>query len=272
MDNVWGEIVSSDTQALEVECHSLYRSPAFGGFVRADCVGSRMSYFGVVTGVSTGPFDGNRLVQAHRMPPGELEERKPHLTTLLRTTFQARIVGYGQDAVRLPGTPPSPPRLHCYVYPAGEEEIRSLTGSPGFLRPLCQVQDSPLEDLLVCAIRVAAEAWGPTPPVVAWGKYLARLLRNDYVTLEGVIQRLGAVPAPGFLPPGPAPGLLPGPLSSPGAAPAAGAQAPSASATQAPPERPHPRWEEPLPLAGSGPGGNGPMGKPPKRNRDPFED
>ena len=88
-----GEVIASDSQMLEVECHKLYAAPRFGSFVRADCIGSGVSHFGVVTHVSTTPVDGNRVVQAHRLPPGELEQRKPHLPTLFRTTFLVRIIG-----------------------------------------------------------------------------------------------------------------------------------------------------------------------------------
>ena len=112
-----GETIASNSQVLEVECHDLYAGPAFGSFVRADCVGSGLGHFAVVTHVSTGPFDGNRVVQAHRMPPGELEQRKPHLTTVIRTVSQARLIGYGQGTARVIGTAPRPPRLHCYVDP-----------------------------------------------------------------------------------------------------------------------------------------------------------
>src|SRR4051812_14300301 len=155
MDDAIGEVIASDSQGLEAECHQLYAAPPFGSFIRADCTGSGISQFAVVTQVSTGPFDGTRVVQAHRMPPGELEQRKPHLTTILRTTFRARIVGYGNEGGRLAGTPALPARLHCFVYPATAEEIRGLTGAPGFLRPLWETRDVSREDLLVCAIEAA---------------------------------------------------------------------------------------------------------------------
>jgi hypothetical protein len=238
-----GEIIGSDSRVLEVECHALYQAPAFGSFVRAECVGSEMSQFAVVTRVATGPFDGNRVVQAHRLAPGELEQKKPHLTTLLRTTFQARIVGYGQGDARLSGTPPLPARLHCFVYQAAAEEIRSITTSPGFLRSLADTPDAPLEDLLVAAIGAAQEAWGHEAPVVMWGKYLARLLRSDYVTLEGVLQRVGRVPSSTHVS-----------AQAESGNPTPGSAGPSA------PVPPHPRWEKPIPLAGNG------------LSKDPFEE
>jgi len=231
MSEPLGETIASDSQVLEVECHRLYGAPAFGSFVRAACP-SGFCQFAVVTHVSTGPFDGNRVVQAHRLAPGELEERKPHLTSLLRTLFQARVIGYGDDNARVAGTPPLPARLHCFVYPATAEEIRAITASPSFLRPLVQTPNAPLEDLLVGAIRSAQEAWGSGERLVAWGKYLARLLHQDYVTLEGVMHRLSPAPMPAY----------------------SIAPAPSPSA--------HPRWEKPLPLSGNGKRGD----------RDPFED
>jgi hypothetical protein len=196
MTDALGEIVASDSQALEVECHKLYGAPAFGAFIRAECVGSGLRYYAVVTGATTQPVDGNRIVQAHKLAPGELEQRKPHLNTLLRTTFTARLVGYGNEGGQVCGTPPQPPRLHCFVYAASEAEIRALTGSPSFLRPLTQVLDMPLEDLLIAAIEAARAAWGGGAPLIAWGKYLARLLRTDYVTLESVLQRLAPAPLP----------------------------------------------------------------------------
>jgi len=159
-----------------------------------------MQFFGVVTRVETAPLDGNRVVQAHGMPPGELEQRKPHLVDLLRTTFAVRLVGYGQGDVRVPGTPPSPPRLHCFVSPATGDEVQSMTGSSAFLRPLTQVVDASLEDLLASTLQQARDVWPAAEQhwrLVAWGKFLARLLRDDYLTLEGVLQRL--TPATGFV-------------------------------------------------------------------------
>jgi hypothetical protein len=233
-----GEIIRSDSQTLEVECHALYGAPPFGSFIRADCVGSGRSHYAVVTRISTGPFDGARVVQAHRLAPGELEQRRPHLPTVLRTLFEARVVGYGEDGLRVPGTAPMPPRLHCFVYRAESDEVRDLTGNANWLRPLLQTEAVLVEDLLVCAVRAAAEAWKPAqPPLVTWGKYLARLLRQDYVTLEGVLQRLS---------------------SASRSAPPTG----TAPATPATTPRSAPRWEERLPLTG---------GSRPDKS-DPFEE
>src|SRR6266542_3057598 len=147
MEDPLGETIGADSRVLEVECHKLYCAPPFGSFVRAECIGSGVSQFGVVTRVTTGSFDGNRIVQAHKMPPGELEQRKPHLTTLLRTVFQAQIVGYGRDGARVVGTPPLPPQLHCFVYAAVDDEVRAMTASPDFLRALVQAQEVSIEDL-----------------------------------------------------------------------------------------------------------------------------
>lgn len=223
-----GEVIASSSQELQVECHQLYCAPAFGSFVRAECIGSGMQFYGVVTHVATAPLDGNRVVQAHGMPPGELEQRKPHLVDLLRTTFAVRVVGSGQGDARVAGTPPSPPRLHCFVSSASEDEVRSMTATPAFLRPLTQVLDAPLEDLLAGALQHARDVWPPAEQhlrLVTWGKFLARLLRDDYLTLEGVLQRL--TPATGF--------------------PAARAPA---GATVAIAPRQTPLYERPIPIAG----------------------
>jgi hypothetical protein len=180
-----------------------------------------------VTHVSTTPLDGNRVVQAHGLAPGELEQRKPHLVDLLRTTFTVRLVGYGQASLRVAGTPPTPPRLHCFLYAANEDEIRGITASETFLRPLTQVTDTSLQDLLVCALQSARDAWPVTEQhtrLVRWGKFLARLLRDDYLTLEGVFERL----SPESVPPSPA------------------------TAERTAPERRAPLYEEPIKITGPG--------------------
>ena len=183
-----GETIAADSQGIEVECHRLYTAPSFGRFVR---VAADPPQYAVVTRIGTAPLDSARVVQAHRLPPGELEARKPHLSALLRTVFSARLVGYGTATAHAIGTPPVPPRLHAFVYPADPEEIRRLTASPAFLRPLTLATDIVLEDLLLATIAAAREAWGAEAPLVTWGKYLARLLVRDYLTLEGVLHRLG---------------------------------------------------------------------------------
>lgn len=240
MSESLGEVIASNSQTLQVECHQLYGAPTFGSFVRAECLGSGTQFYGVVTRIATAPVDGNRVVQAHGMPPGELEQRKPHLVDLLRTTFEVRLVGYGQGEAQVAATPPTPPRLHCFVYCATPTEVSGVTSSPAFLRPLTQVVDVPLEDLLVGAMQAAQAAWGPMAPLVAWGKFLARLLRNDYLTLEGVLQRLSPAPI-SFAPP-----------------PARAVAAPklNGNGTYRPPI-----YEEPLPIAGG----------PPREHRDPFD-
>ncbi|MGV3723676.1 MAG: hypothetical protein ACO1SX_22490, partial [Actinomycetota bacterium] len=92
------------------------------------------------------------------------------------------------------------------------------------------------EDLLASTLQHARDVWPSAEQhlrLVTWGKFLARLLRDDYLTLEGVLQRL--TPAAGF------------------AAPVR-----VAVANAAEPPRQAPLYERPIPLAG----GN---------NSDPFD-
>lgn len=252
----FGEVIGGDTRDLEIECHVLYRAPVFGSFVRAECRGSETHHFAVVARVATGPFDSNRVVQAHRMPPGELEAEKPHLADLLRTVFQARVVGYGKNGVPSPGTPPLPPRLHCYVYPADLDEIQVLTAVPDFLRPLTMLPDAPVEDLLVSTIRAALEAWPERQRharLVEWGRYLARLLKGDYLALEGVLQRLSPAPVP----------VLAAAPAAP-VTPSASAEPSSRYSLPPEPRREPPKWEQPMPYNGVRPFGE-------NDDLDPFE-
>lgn len=231
----FGEVISGDSQSAEVECRRLYGAPPFGSFV---CIGAGgPGVLGVVSHASTAPYEGSRIVQAHGLAPGELEAHKPHLPDLLRTVFRVRLLGecYG-DEVRV-ATPSQPPRLHSFVYAAGAAQIGAVTASTEFIRPLVRAPEADTEDLLVAVLRGALEAQPEARRIalaVLWGKYLFRLLRDDLVTLEGVMRRLEPM------------------------LPEIGPQAPPAR-TARPPE--HPRFERPLPLVGG-----------PPRGDDPFEE
>lgn len=254
----FGEVIGGDTRDLEIECHELYRAPVFGSFVRAECRGSETHHFAVVARVATGPFDSNRVVQAHRMPPGELEAEKPHLADLLRTVFEARVVGHTQNGAPSPGTPPLPARLHCFVYPADLDEIQALTSAPDFLRPLTTLPDAPVEDLLVATMRAALEAWPERQRhtrLVEWGRYLARLLKGDYLALEGVLRRLGPASVPVAVAP---------PVAVASPTPALSSETSSRYTLPPEPRREPPKWEEKMPYNGTRPFGE-------NDDLDPFE-
>jgi hypothetical protein len=195
MDQNIGEVIAADTVQLEAECHRLYAAPDFGAFVRA--ASEELDVYAVVYHIATGCIDANRRTQALGLSPEEIARRLPHLDLVLRTTFAGRVVGFRQHGETYGYLPPQPARIHTFVHAAAPEEIRAVTASTTFLRILATAPDLPVEDLIAGALRAAERAWSDQPQArdqrVAWGKYLARLFRNDYDRFEAIMQRLGPI-------------------------------------------------------------------------------
>jgi hypothetical protein len=192
MDTHCGEVICADTVHFEAECPKLYDAPNFGSFVRVDSAG--LDIYGVVYHISTGCIDSHRKTQALNLPRPELATRMPHLELVLRTTFAARVVGFRVDGETYNRLPAQPAQIHCFVGRAGDEEVRALTTSTHFLRTLAATPDAPVEDLIAGALDAALHSRrgeaDPMTQLIAWGKYLARLFRDDYDRLEAIMQRV----------------------------------------------------------------------------------
>jgi hypothetical protein len=188
-----GEIIEADPLQLRAECPHLYAAPPFGSFVRV--AGAERAVFGVVSHIVTGTVDAGRQTQALHLPPERLAERMPQLALLLRTCFNAIVVGYGEGDEILPYLPPLPPEIHRFVYPCAPTEVEALTQEPDFLRVLAAAE-APVEDVLAAAIRHGAAARGSGASadafVVECGKAIATLFRREPDRFQSVMRRLQA--------------------------------------------------------------------------------
>ena len=198
-DEHCGEVIAADTVHFEAECPRLYAAPNFGSFVRVEVDG--VGIYAVVYHIATGCIDTNRRTQALGLAPDDIPRRMPHLELVLRTTFTARIIGFRAQGEIYNHLPAQPARIHCFVTPAEDEEVRALTKSPTFLRALAGAPDAPVEEVIAAAIRAARVAWGrevgearATEQMVVWGKYLARLFRSDFDRFEAIMQRIPPIP------------------------------------------------------------------------------
>ena len=79
-----------------------------------------------------------------------------------------------------------------------------MTKSPTFLRALATTPEAPVEEVTAASIRAAHAAWRreagdgrANEQLVLWGKYLARLFRNDYDRFEAIVQRVPPIPGSG---------------------------------------------------------------------------
>lgn len=192
MEEYIGEVIESSTVQLIAESRELHGAPSFGSFIRVD---SKPLVFGVVFNVYTHSVEQNRRPTAYGKTEEELRLEQPQIFELLKTEFQAVIVGY-QDGRNDPKQllPPQPPRIHQFVYQCRPEEVRRFTSSWDYFRTILSVPKIPTDELLIAVVRNALSVrYGETWYLVQTGKEISRLIRNDYDRLSSIIRRISQI-------------------------------------------------------------------------------
>lgn len=152
--------------------------------------------FAVVSFGTTGGLDPGRRVVARSR--GELSDDQvyrehPELAHILRTEFEALLVGYeGPEGTIHRHLPPQPPPLHYAVYPCSPVEVRAFSEDLRYLRLLLNAQTSvPNEQLLAAHVREVHRSRGEDP---AWlegaARQVATLLRRDYERLRAALDAM----------------------------------------------------------------------------------
>jgi hypothetical protein len=183
-----GEVIESSTGDFLAECLELNSSPPFGSFVK---VAGRSPTIGLVFSVSTHSIEPNRRPTAYGKTEEELRLEQPQIFELLKTEFRALITGYIDTTGAHPFLPPQPPRIHSFVHPCDADEVRMFTDTSDYLRAIMNAPRLPTDDLLIASVRGAWMAHNrDTAYLVAMGKDLSRLIRDDYDRLSSIIRRI----------------------------------------------------------------------------------
>lgn len=183
-----GEVVESSTTELIAEACQLHGAPSFGRFVRVE---SAAPIIAIVYNVFTHSIEPNRRPTAYGKTEAELRLEQPQIFELLRTEFQALVVGYRDEQGPVPILPPQPARIHSFVYLCEDEEVADFTRSDEYLRSILGAAKVPTDELLVATLRHALRARGGAGAyLVEMGKELSRLLRDDYDRLSSILRRI----------------------------------------------------------------------------------
>jgi len=183
------EVIESSTREIVAECRELHRSPPFGSFVRIDAEPNTI--YGLVSNVSTRSIEPYRRPTAYGKTEEELWTEQPQIFELLKTEFQAMILGYRNRTACHQLLPPQPPRIHSFVYECEPDEVRQFTEDLDFLRVIGAGGRGTSDELLIAAARTALNAHGQDRSyLIALGKELARLLRDDYDRLSSLVRRI----------------------------------------------------------------------------------
>lgn len=191
-------------QCLEPEDLSFPVMPPFGSWVVAFDEETGHKIFGVVTFVTTAPIDSVHRARALGLSLGDLREQQPQIFAMLKTEFQAAIVGFEARSrsqsngklAKAPGQiyqflPPRPPQIHQAVYCCEPTEIIAFSEKLDFLQTLLQVSDAPVESLIAAAIReIYLLRNGDRDWLIQAGRTLSLLLKDDYDRLRYVLSQI----------------------------------------------------------------------------------
>ncbi len=186
-----GEVVEASSAEFTVHCYELHGAAPLGTLVRT---GAGEQVFAVVRNVATSPIDpARRPVARGQDEPDEeaIYRSNPQLPKLLRTEFQATIVGHRDSDGLRQYLPALPPRIHAFVQACEPEEVQLFTQRSDFL-PLLLLGSAPLADEVTAAFLRRAAAAHPDPDayLTTAGREVARLLGRELQRLNALLRRL----------------------------------------------------------------------------------
>jgi len=193
--NKIGEVIESSTTSFTAQSYALYGLPPLGSLVKTKEASGEI--YGVVCNASTTSLEPGRKPVARGKDEATEEDiykSSPQLTKLLRSEFAALVVGHKAGDKLYHYLPPSPARIHAFVFACAPEEVKEFGRSLDFLNILVSSQlPVPVEELVSAALRQMASVQpDPRAFLVAAGKELAVLL-PDFNQLKAVLGRLKGI-------------------------------------------------------------------------------
>ncbi len=191
-----GETIAASTTGLTVECYQGRDRLVLGQLIHASVGEGRV--VGIVTTISHVPIDSSRRPAArgeNSVDEEELRRAHPELSRLVRTEFEAILVGFqnGKDAVIHHGYPPRPPDLHSFVYSTDAGTARRFMEDVSFIDLIVGAVANPALADQVVADAVGQFATLSEDPATFrrdCGKRLARLFNRDLIRLDALLLRM----------------------------------------------------------------------------------
>lgn len=199
-----GEIVAVETTAFTAQSYELNGAPAFGSLLRVH-VSSRPAYWALCYEARTGSIEPGR----HAVAWGHAEDdeddvyrRQPQLSQVLRTTFDALLVGYdaddnggdGERGAPIQRVPATTPRLHAAVYQATDAETARFNRDLTYLRFVLRSDVPNADDFIAAVIEGAYVALGRDRAfLVTAARLVARLLGAEHERMMNILELLDRV-------------------------------------------------------------------------------
>ena len=190
-----GEVVQASTSQFQAECYELHGSPPFGSLVKT---GDRLiDVYAVVYNAATTSIEPGRHPIARgrdEIAEEDIYRANPQLAKLLRTEFEALVVGHREAGCLRHYLPPQPARIHSFVYVCEPDEVREFSRSFDFLRLLLDARvPASAEELVAACLRQASQAHqDPRTFLVSAAKEVVILLNGQLDSLNAILRRIKA--------------------------------------------------------------------------------
>ena len=185
------EVIEADTLTFSAQCYELHQAPPFGSLVRTG--DGSIQIYGVVCNAATTSIEPGRRPIARGKDEAEEEDiyrANPQLAKLLRTDFNALVVGHQEGDSLHHYLPPRPARIHHFVYLCDLDEVREFTQALDFLS-LLVAASIPTEELIAACLRNASQAYPDRHSfLVKAGKELSLLLGGELSRLSTILKRI----------------------------------------------------------------------------------
>lgn len=190
-----GEVIEASTGGFTAQSYELHQPPPFGSLVKTK--EGEVEIYAVVSGAATTSIEpGRRPIARGReeAAEGDIYRSSPQLEKLLRTDFNALVVGHkegGGESEKLSHyLPPRPARIHSFVYLCDAEEAVRFSQSLDFLSILVGA-GAQADELIAATLRHAAAAHpDPHDFLIKAGKELAVLLGGETNRLNTILRRI----------------------------------------------------------------------------------
>ena len=193
MENRVGEVIEASTADFTAESYELYQLPPFGSLVKT--ADSPVELYGLVYQATTASIEPGRRPIARGKDEASEEEvyrSSPQLTKLLRSEFNALVVGHREGDKLYQYLPPKPARIHGFVYLCSPDEVKEFSQSFDFLNMLVNTHlPVAMEELVAASLRQMSEVYEDGRAfLVSAGKELAVLLSGDFSRLRAILGRI----------------------------------------------------------------------------------
>jgi hypothetical protein len=188
-----GEVVQASTAEFVAQCYELYQIPPLGSLVKTK--DQELELYGIVYNAATTSLEpGRRPIARGKDEKTEegIYQTSPQLLKLLKSEFGALVVGHKQDKKLYRYLPPTPAKIHSFVYQCSPQEVMEFSKSFDFLNILVNARlPVSTEELIAASLRQMSQAHEDRKAfLVAAGKELAVLLSGDINQLKAILGRI----------------------------------------------------------------------------------